>query len=157
MSDYFAQSGLGEWDYALPGVTPPVDVPVPALTADAFRVLLPEFKDTTVWPDVTINAWIGIAIQFVDPIRWGSAGPLGTALYIAHNLVLGAQAAAAVAGGGVPGASSGVIASKSVGPLSKSYDTTLGTLDGIGSWNLTSYGVRYQQLLRLFGAGGVQL
>lgn len=156
MSDYFGEGwGLLDTGPDLYAPTPAV-APV-TVTPAAFRLLLPEFADAAKWPDAAVAAWLTVGAAFVDPIRWGDAATLGVALYAAHNLVLGLQAANAVAGGAVPGAAGGVVSSKSVGPLSKSYDTNLGTLDGAGAWNLTDYGVRYQQLLPIFGAGCVQL
>ena len=65
------------------------------------------------------------------------------------------QATAAV--GGIAGKVKGLETAKSVGDLSVSCDVTTGSYAGAGSWNLTSYGLRFYALARMIGAGGIQL
>lgn len=127
------------------------------VTASSFRTAFPEFADTGTYSDATIGAWISAAANLLSADRWGSILDLGTELFVAHNLVLGARDRKAAANGGVGGSSSGVVASKSVDKVSVSYDTGAGTLEGGGAWNLTTYGVRYLQLARMVGAGGMQI
>lgn len=128
-----------------------------AVTASTFRAAFPEFADTETYPDEMVDLWITAANRLMSADRWASLLDLGTQLFIAHNLVLGARDRKAAANGGVGGTSGGVVASKSVDKVSVSYDTGAGTISGGGAWNLTTYGVRYLQLARMVGAGGMQI
>ncbi|CDG39627.1 DUF4054 domain-containing protein [Asaia bogorensis] len=125
------------------------------MTASDFLTLFPEFSDATRFPMPTVSLWLQMGRSFVDETRWGASTNLGIGLFVAHQLTVGAQTAAAVQGGATPGV--GVISSKSVGPLSKSYDTSIGGYDDAGFWNTTSYGRQYWAFVSLFGAGGTQL
>lgn len=106
---------------------------------------------------VAADDWIAFAKLMLNADRWGDALDMGVSLYVAHNLALQMTAARAGANGAAPGASSGPVASKSVDKVSVSYDTGAATLTDAGAWNLTTYGVRFLQLARMFGAGGIQL
>lgn len=127
------------------------------VTAASFRADFPEFASTTTYPDAMVSVWLAAAGNLLDAARWGALLDLGTELFIAHNLVLGARDQKAATNGGTGGAASGVMSSKSVDKVSVSYDTGAGTIEGAGAWNLTTYGVRYLQLARLVGAGGLQI
>lgn len=127
------------------------------VSATSFRTAFPEFADASTYPDAMVDLWIAAAGQLMAADRWASLLDLGTQLFVAHNLVLGARDRKAAANGGVGGTSGGVVASKSVDKVSVSYDTGAGTLEGGGAWNLTTYGVRYLQLARMIGAGGMQI
>jgi hypothetical protein len=78
---------------------------------------------------------------------------IGLELLVAHYLVLNKQQLDASAAGAPPGVSSGVIASKTVGPASASFDTQLAGEPGAGHWNLTTYGQRYYRLADMMGSG----
>lgn len=125
------------------------------MSASDFLTLFPEFSDATRFPASTIALWLKMGQSFVDEVRWGSSTNLGIGLFVAHQLTTGALTAATVQNGGTP--SVGVTSSKSVGPLSKSYDTALGGYDDAGFWNTTTYGRQYWAFVSLFGAGGMQL
>lgn len=127
------------------------------VTAASFRTDFPAFANTTKFPDPAVNFWITVAGNMLSPDQWGAMLDPGTELFVAHNLALDAQENAAAAAGGVPGADAGSIASKSVGGVSKSYDTSSSAIDGGGDFNLTAYGKRYLSLAQMFGAGGFQL
>lgn len=127
------------------------------VTVSSFRADFPAFTDTAVYPDAAVTFWLGLASKSLSPDKWGDLLDYGTELFIAHNLVLEAQANKAAAIGGVPGLASGLTSSKAVDKVSVSYDTTSAAIDGAGNWNLTTYGQRYIQLARLVGAGGIQL
>jgi hypothetical protein len=51
----------------------------------------------------------------------------------------------------------GVINSKSVDKVSIGYDTAGGIEAGAGHWNLTIYGTRLIKLIKMVGAGPVQV
>lgn len=127
------------------------------MTPSQFRQDFPEFADTTQYPDSSINFWLTVATQLVNPARWGVLTDQGIELCTAHHLVLAARDAQAAAVGGIPGQMTGPLSSKSVDKVSASYDTGAATVDDGGFWNLTSYGVRYLTLARTMGAGGFQL
>lgn len=119
---------------------------------------MPEFGDRDVYLDVTVNQWIGIANSALDAARWGEYLAVGIELFVAHHLVLMQQAQRTAAGGGIPGLSSGIVSSKSVGPASVSYDTNLGSMgEAAGLWNRTIYGQEFIRLAWMAGAGGVQV
>ena len=67
------------------------------------------------------------------------------------------QAQAAAAKGAPPGVSTGPVSAKGVGPVNVSYDTAAGSEEGGGNYNLTTYGTRYLNLMKMFGRGGFQL
>jgi hypothetical protein len=125
--------------------------------AATFRADFPEFADTTAYPDTQVNFWIGIASKLVSLDRWADLTDFGIELLVAHNLVLWKQSAIAVAAGAIPGQSSGVVSAKAVADVSKSYDTTVASVEGGGNYNLTTYGTRYLEFVSIFGAGGYQL
>jgi hypothetical protein len=122
-----------------------------------FRQTFPEFGDLTIYPDASVTLWLGFATQMVNETRWGSLYNLGVYLVIAHNLILAARDQASADAGGIAGEMTGPVSSKGVDKVSVSYDTGSATMQGAGAWNLSTYGVRYLQLSRMFGAGGMQL
>jgi len=122
-----------------------------------FRQDFPEFSDTTKYPDAVVQFWLTVSVSLVNPCRWGDLTNQGIELCTAHHLVLAARDEQAAAVGGIPGQMTGPLSSKSVDKVSASYDTGAATLDDAGFWALSSYGIRYLTLARLFGAGGIQL
>ena len=82
-------------------------------------------------------------------------GSIGTGLFVAHYLAMSAISRA----GTVPGRGQlGIVASKSVGPASISYDNSaISAQVDAGHWALTSYGLMYWELMRMVGTGGWQL
>ncbi len=74
-------------------------------------------------------------------------------LFAAHNTVLGAQAAAVANVGGIVGQTSGPLASKTVGPVSASYDVNAVTSENAGILNATQYGQRLWKMMLTFGSG----
>ena len=89
--------------------------------------------------------------------RWGDTLDYGLGLFVAHHLAIASRDEKAAAAGATPGATPGVVTSKSVDKVSVSYDGGLGTYEGAGFWNQTNYGVRFFQLARMIGAGGYQI
>jgi hypothetical protein len=82
-------------------------------------------------------------------------------MWVAHQVVLEKQAIAQAATGGNPGTAIGVISSKSVNGVSVGYD--IGAVTGgnmqanAGYYNQTVYGIRFYRLMKLRGAGPIQL
>lgn len=128
------------------------------LTAETFREMLPEFRDAGVFTDPQVEMWVELANKVHNADRWGDLIDHGASLFVAHNLALSAMDARAAAAGGAPGmAASGIVSSKSVDKVSVSYDTSGAMEAGAGHWNLTTYGTRYIRLVKLIGAGPLQI
>lgn len=125
-----------------------------AVDRAALVAALPEFSDTAAYPDAQVTFWLSQAPLFLNAGVLGDRMDLATILFVAHNLVLSAGSAKAIAaGGGAVGATVAPVASKSVGPVSKSYDIGSVLVDGAGPWNATSYGSRLYQLLKAVTTG----
>jgi hypothetical protein len=128
------------------------------ITPARFRLDFPEFEDTATYPDPSIATWLGVAaVLLQNTERWGTLLPIGSELCAAHFIVLGAYDQATAALGGIAGKVKGLETAKSVADISVSCDVTTGSYAGAGSWNLTSYGLRFYALARMIGAGGIQL
>ena len=123
----------------------------------AFRAALPEFADTAVYPDSLVLIWSNVATSFVNEARWAEVYDTGIYLVTAHHLVLGERDSLTAQVGGTPGQVTGPLSAKAVDKVSASYDTGAAVIDGGGFWNLTTYGIRYLSLARIFGAGGLQI
>jgi hypothetical protein len=130
------------------------------VTAASFVVDFPEFGNSTVFPVATIDFWLNVSAGFVNQIQWAALADYATELFIAHNLASSAQSskqAAANQGAGIPGQVVGPVASKGADGLSVGFDVSAITLTDAGFWNSSTYGIRFYQLMRLIGIGGVQL
>jgi len=128
-----------------------------SVTPQQLRYDYPEFASTSDYPNSQLEYWISIAYLLLDAARWGKLLDLGAALFVAHNIILEARNQAAAASGGVPGQSTGPVSSKSVDKVSVSYDTGSAIEPNAGHWNLTNYGTRFARLVKMFGAGPVQI
>lgn len=131
------------------------------MTGAQFRTDYPEFADTTVFPDSGVNYWLNLAGLMLNTsigaARWGNLLDTGTELFMAHNLVLEAQAQKKAAAGGLPGVATGVVSAKSADKLSVNYDVAASSHADAAHWNLTIYGTRFISLVRVIGAGPVQI
>jgi hypothetical protein len=125
------------------------------ITVAQFRADFPEFTDTTKYPDTMVTFWLTQAGKLLRPDRWVDELDLGTELFVAHQLVIGARNQKN--GGSGAGASIAPISSKTVDKVSVSYDTGSVTMTDAGFWNATNYGQRFWWLLQMAGAGAVQL
>jgi hypothetical protein len=111
----------------------------------AFIAMFPEFTDATKYPVTAYNGWQAQAVLMLNQGRLGKAYPLAVMLYVAHNLKLGMDAARS------GGAVTGPMSSKSVGPVSASYDAAALTFKDAGMWNGSSYGIRLYQIMKAMG------
>lgn len=127
------------------------------LTPAQLRTDFPEFASTVVYPTSQVTFWITLAYKLLNAQRWGNVLDQGVELFVAHNLAIEARAQADAAKGGIPGQQVGPVSSKSVDKVSMGYDTGSGIEPGAGHWNLTIYGTRFVRLMRMFGAGPVQV
>jgi hypothetical protein len=128
-----------------------------AVTPESFRLDHNEFKDPNIYSDHDIDFNIGIAGKLLNVCRWDDLLDAGTALFVAHFLVLGARAKKTSAAGGIPGAPVGMLTSKSVDKVAAGYDIDSVKMEDGAFWNMTTYGIRFLQLSRMIGAGGVQV
>jgi hypothetical protein len=127
------------------------------VTLETFRTDYPEFADSTQYPDAQIEYWLGFAGVSFNVGRWGSWLDLGTALWVAHNVVMEARAIMEAQNGGLPGTTTGAISAKSADKISVNFDTAASTEQGGGQWNTTIYGTRYLRMARMIGAGPIQI
>ena len=120
-----------------------------------FRAVFPEFGDAAKYPDAQVQYYLDFAVQSLRPEAWRNLLERGTGLFVAHYLSMSAISRA----GTVPGRGQlGIVASKSVGPASISYDNSaISAQADAGHWALTSYGLMYWELMRMVGTGGWQL
>lgn len=124
-----------------------------AITVAQFRIDYPEFADVTKYPDSQVTYYLTLAYQMLNSSRWMSQLDLGAELFVAHNVQLEARAQIEANNGGIPGTTTGPIASKSVDKVSVSFDVGSGIEPDAGHWNLTIYGTRFIKLARMKGAG----
>jgi len=123
----------------------------------AFRQAFPEFIDPEAYPDFAMNFWADVAARSLRPDRWDDLLTHGTQLFVAHHLVLGKRNEITADAGGVPGEVKGIVASKTVDKASASYDTKAVTSENAAFWNQTTYGQAFWRLVRMAGAGPIQL
>lgn len=134
------------------------------VTAESFRRTFRAFNDLDASPDETVAYYIVLATNALA----GSASAAGNrfdaitldravGLYVAHYLALDARDLSAQVAGGVPGEVKGPATSKSVDKVSVSSDTKAVTWDNQAFWNQTRYGIELVNLIRMFGAGGIQI
>lgn len=122
-----------------------------------FRIDYPEFASTANYPDSMVTYWLDLAYVLLNAWRFATVLDSAAELYTAHNCVLEFQAARGSARGGAPGAQKGAVSAESAGPASQSYDTAAAAEEGYANFNLTTYGTRLAGMIRMFGAGPVQL
>ncbi len=122
-----------------------------------FRAEFPEFASTAIYPDAQVTFWATIAEAQVVYDIWTDLYTFGVKLYVAHEITIAAQNVKAVAVGGSPGQAGGIANSKTVGAVSVSYDSATQSEKDAGWWNRTTYGQQFYRLVRVFGAGCVQL
>lgn len=128
-----------------------------SVVAATFREHFLEFASETKFPDATIAYWLTVAGLLLNASRWTTLLDLGTELFLAHQMVLEAQAVAAAKKGGMPGVQIGVLNSKSVDKVSAGYEVSASLDPTAGHWNMTTYGMRFVQLSRLIGMGPIQV
>lgn len=119
-----------------------------AITAARFVEILPEFAPV---PSGNYEPWVTFSQSHVDPGQWADLYEMGAAFWIAHQVAMGK--AAAKSGGA--GTVSGPMTTKRVDKVAAGYDTSAVTIAGAGSYNATSYGIRFLELQRLIGAGPI--
>lgn len=122
-----------------------------------FRAAFPEFTDSTVYTDPQVLFWFSVADKLLNAERWYDLIDQGKFLFTAHHLVIALRDQKSAAAGGVAGGIQGAVSSKSVDKVSVAYDNSRAQYDDAGFWNLTTYGLQYWNLVKMVGAGGIQL
>lgn len=134
------------------------------VSVESFRATFRAFNDPGKFPDDAVTYYIQLATNFLagsalsagnrfDPLSLDRA----VSLYMAHQLTLDARDVDAVVAGAVPGELEGVATAKAVDKVSISMDSKAVTFDDEPFWNQTRFGVQLIDLVRMFGAGGIQL
>jgi hypothetical protein len=122
------------------------------LTPAQYRALFPAFADSATYSDTTVQMWLDMGGCMVN-CGWGCMQAFGQGLWAAHEMwKLGPNSLTAKGGNGLDG----IVANKSVGPVSVGYDTSLTKVEGAGPYNDTIYGQQYYQLALAFGLGPYQ-
>lgn len=129
------------------------------VTVQTFRAAFPEFGGATTssYPDPEVQFWLDLSAKLLDQTRWADLYDFGQQLFMAHNLALGFTSKADSASGLAPGQVKGAVTAASVDKVSYSRDASSVMLPDAGHWNLTTYGIRYKQLVRMVGAGPYQV
>src|ERR1700678_2608703 len=96
--------------------------PLP-VTQSQFYTDFPAFSDEGKYPPPMVLMYLTMAGTSLQARTWGTWLTQGIELWTAHFLTLDAQNDAVAAQGGTPGVNGGVVASKSVGSVSVSYDS----------------------------------
>lgn len=128
-----------------------------------FYSMYPQFQGLKEIPEAIFDVYMAFALDVVNVDSWGESFKLGVSLLIAHYLTLyldsfapeGASAAEVVASAQMKG----VIASKSVGDVSVSYDYNSAIAD-VSKWsgfNLTAFGNQFAALAEMFSKGGMYI
>jgi len=128
-----------------------------AFTVAAFRQAFPAFANATTYPEPQVQFWADLAAKLQNSERWGDLFDTGVQLFVAHQLVLEYQSNKAGPLGQKPGQIEGAVNSASVDKVSYGRDASSVMELDAGHWNLTTYGLRYIRLLKMLGAGPVQV
>lgn len=114
---------------------------------EQFRSRYPSFTEDA-YPDSVVALRLDLAEKFFagweEAVKDHCSG-----LYVAHYLSAHGSSSSAPA--------MGIVSGKSVDGASVSYDTGTTAEQGAGFWNATTYGRELYQLMRIFGAGAVQI
>lgn len=135
-----------------------------AVTPESFRATFRAFNDPDLSPEAAVNYYIQLALNMLA----GSASGAGNrfdaitldravGLYVAHHLALDAKDMDAKTAGAIPGEVEGVATAKAVDKVSVSMDASTVTWENEPFWNSTRYGVALLDLVRMFGAGAIQI
>lgn len=129
-----------------------------AVTVADIRSHFPSLANAAAYPDAEVQFWIDVAYKLHDPRRWGDFLDDAVQLYVAHNVAIDGPANASASGsGGTPGGVSGPLSSASVDKVSYSRDARAANLPDAGDFNLTTWGLRWYRLMKMAGAGPVQV
>jgi hypothetical protein len=139
----------------------------PEYTTADFLTLYPQFGEsdagTRIIPESVLDLYLEFAHACLQEGRWRSAWKMGMGLFAAHWCTLYLQAAvdpsSGAAGVVAQGQTKGLVASKSVGDVSISYDFSAATQDlsGWAGWTQTTFGAQLATLAKIIGKGGMYI
>lgn len=126
------------------------------LTLAKFRAAFPAFRAAK-YPDAAVQSRLALGDLFFGEDVWRDPVVRHHAigLYTAHFLSIGGKDACGSFSGA--GSATGLVASKSVDGASVSYDNSATAEAGAGLWNSTVFGQELYKLMRIYGAGAVQI
>lgn len=138
------------------------------ITVASFRIDFQEFASVANFPSSGISYYLALSGLLLNRRRFGPPAvavtnppscmyDMAQELFVAHHVSLEATAQRAAAKGAVPGIVTGPLSGASTGPISVSYDSGAVVNTDDGHWNATVYGTRFRELVKMFGAGPVQL
>jgi hypothetical protein len=126
------------------------------VTVDEFRGAFPAFADPIKYPDAQISFYLTLGYTMHNADKWGNLLDFGVQLWTAHSLSMDAMNTAGGANAR-PGALAGNVTSMSADGVSWSRDFGSVMDAKAGHWNLTSFGLRWRDLMNLVGAGPLQV
>ncbi|MDR1979770.1 MAG: DUF4054 domain-containing protein [Synergistaceae bacterium] len=126
------------------------------MTPGEFREIFPEFSDVEKFSDARVEYWLSLGEMMIVRSRWGALYRHGIALYAAHNLSLeyAIQKEKSYGKGGGGPVTGG---SKTVGSVSKTESYSTMAYEGAGNYAETEFGRQLWDLIKQFGAGGMQV
>jgi len=127
------------------------------VSIQTFRQDFPAFMDPDIFPDPQVAYWLKVAGIRLDPGRWSTWLDIGTENFMAHMIALEVRAMQESTNGSIPGTVTGPINSKSVDKVSVGFNTSDVTDPKAGHWNQTIWGLRYWEMLKMLGAGAIQV
>jgi hypothetical protein len=132
-------------------------------SVEDFRSQFPSFVNTDTYPDARVVFWLRLGQKMLNKRRWGNVYEEGLYLFVAHNLTVEREVMSGTGAGGSDGGggeSIGMVTSESQTIGDTSYSATYSTGEAYssdGQMSGTIYGQMYLDLVRIIGAGGVQL
>lgn len=137
----------------------------PAYTNVDFLTFYPQFgqksDQTYVVPLEVIDMYIGLANASIKEARWHESWKIAMGYFVAHFCTLWLQSYADPNGGAAKviaaGQAMGLMASKSIGDVSVSYDfgTVAQDLESWASWKLTIFGQQLANIGKIVGKGNM--
>jgi hypothetical protein len=141
----------------------------PPYTPEMFYAVYPQFAPyetepgvySRIVPEEIILMNIAVADSMAREKKWGAMWQMAMGLAVAHFTALWLQGSAPAGSPAEEAAAAamtaGLESSKSVGPVSVSYDYSLISeqMKAWGTWNLTAYGAQYVTYARLAGKTGM--
>lgn len=126
--------------------------------ADFPEFATPGSTPTPNFPQSAFMYYLSLAVLLIDPSnRAATLANMMAELFIAHHLALEMLAAKDMNAGAVPGVAKGPIAGKSAGDVAISYVPGATLEMDAGHWNYTVYGQRFIRMVKMIGAGPVQI
>ena len=126
------------------------------LTSQQFRADFSEFSSTTIYPNAMVNFYINLSAGMLNVNRFLDQYIYAQELFTAHCITIEAKSLKEASTNGIPGTmSAGIPSSKTVDKVAITYDIATIMDPNAGHWNMSTYGIRLWQMMRIFGAGPI--